>query len=796
MSVQLNPSDQIQFNRPFNREVCCMLTVANHNAEPVAFRIKTTAPKLYDVRPNSGRIEPGGSVDVQVLLQPMRPDPPLSELCKDGFLVESVVIPPRMEFRTAWHWWNFVVDSDKKAFQVSYRRIRVVYLPPESQMFQEASVSQVSPTADEDVTSSGLESLLLPAPSPRPASPHLPLPAPEMDPLSLVQDLDTESAMPDVIQHMPSPARSTSVPLPTPPQTQGERKSSVPVIPVPGSPSIAPSTSSPNPLPTSRHEREREHVPPPLRLPPPRSRWLREERVPNKERRIHAPKEKGEEGLAGLRGSRGRGSGFVRQHPERKPIPAPIKVAPSLSPTPPPRHEHRKEPLRSLKLEDPGEEKTAPDNMAIESLKDEPLRQPDLEDVHAVTPSSPPTPGSASTPDILATVVPSPVSPAPLPPLWGIPSPPSSQRFDADSNAPDDDVHISSPTPSLGIPLPPPFQTEEEWSPPFIPSTPASPPIPSIPLPPPGEREGERKQSPIQESTIIRASVAHNEAIDPLKGEPPYPHQVVDIGIFLPSGPPTPDSVPFPEPLLPVAPSLMLPTPSTPPQLRPFDMKYVETESFDTKHSTPDDPVCVPPVGVLSPPQLQTPERSPSVPPLYASASPVIVPSTRASTPSPPPRRERERKRPLPSFPRPRIREERVGSKEPSNQAHAERSVGPSAGLRVRGTGRALEPGIGRGRGQERERGGRPAYVPRYKLGVGTQGGRAAVPGTPVPGPARPSPQRERERGRQLPSLRLSSSPPLRALSEPSLSAPGPPVPTSPRTAPSTPSPTPSPPPR
>jgi hypothetical protein len=58
------------------------LTITNHNLQPVAFKVKTTAPKvriaavlswliclwillqLYCVRPNSGRVEPGESVDV------------------------------------------------------------------------------------------------------------------------------------------------------------------------------------------------------------------------------------------------------------------------------------------------------------------------------------------------------------------------------------------------------------------------------------------------------------------------------------------------------------------------------------------------------------------------------------------------------------------------------------------------------------------------------------------------------------------------------------------------------------
>ncbi len=50
---------------PFTQLVKEILIVRNPNSEPVAFKIKTTAPKQYCVRPNSGRIEANQSVEVQ-----------------------------------------------------------------------------------------------------------------------------------------------------------------------------------------------------------------------------------------------------------------------------------------------------------------------------------------------------------------------------------------------------------------------------------------------------------------------------------------------------------------------------------------------------------------------------------------------------------------------------------------------------------------------------------------------------------------------------------------------------------
>ncbi|KAJ5474979.1 Vesicle-associated membrane protein-associated protein A [Penicillium diatomitis] len=92
MSLELDPPE-LGFKRPFTQEVCEVLHLQNPTPVPVVFKVKTTAPKHYCVRPNSGRIEPGKQVDVQVLLQAMKDEPPLEQKCKDKFLVQSVAVP-------------------------------------------------------------------------------------------------------------------------------------------------------------------------------------------------------------------------------------------------------------------------------------------------------------------------------------------------------------------------------------------------------------------------------------------------------------------------------------------------------------------------------------------------------------------------------------------------------------------------------------------------------------------------------------------------------------------------------
>jgi hypothetical protein len=63
MSVEIDPQE-LGFHRPFTVEVSEVLKIRNPNSHPVAFKVKTTAPKQYCVRPNSGRVEPGKEVEV------------------------------------------------------------------------------------------------------------------------------------------------------------------------------------------------------------------------------------------------------------------------------------------------------------------------------------------------------------------------------------------------------------------------------------------------------------------------------------------------------------------------------------------------------------------------------------------------------------------------------------------------------------------------------------------------------------------------------------------------------------
>ena len=81
---------------PFNRVVTEYFHLSNPNEKPIAFKVKTTAPKRYCVRPNNGIIAPGKSVNVAVMLQPLTTGDQATsaiEKNKHKFMIQSVFAP-------------------------------------------------------------------------------------------------------------------------------------------------------------------------------------------------------------------------------------------------------------------------------------------------------------------------------------------------------------------------------------------------------------------------------------------------------------------------------------------------------------------------------------------------------------------------------------------------------------------------------------------------------------------------------------------------------------------------------
>jgi len=84
------PDNELVFRGPFKDVVTTILKLQNPSDKKVCFKVKTTAPKRYCVRPNCGLIDPNESVNVAVMLQPFDYKDP-NENKRHKFLVQSVI---------------------------------------------------------------------------------------------------------------------------------------------------------------------------------------------------------------------------------------------------------------------------------------------------------------------------------------------------------------------------------------------------------------------------------------------------------------------------------------------------------------------------------------------------------------------------------------------------------------------------------------------------------------------------------------------------------------------------------
>lgn len=87
----LDPSAELRFKGPFVDVITSCLKLTNPSDRRVCFKVKTTAPKRYCVRPNNGLVEPKSSVTVAVMLQPFDYDP--NEKNKHKFMVQTMFAP-------------------------------------------------------------------------------------------------------------------------------------------------------------------------------------------------------------------------------------------------------------------------------------------------------------------------------------------------------------------------------------------------------------------------------------------------------------------------------------------------------------------------------------------------------------------------------------------------------------------------------------------------------------------------------------------------------------------------------
>uniref|UniRef100_A0A3Q1FVC8 Vesicle-associated membrane protein-associated protein A n=1 Tax=Acanthochromis polyacanthus TaxID=80966 RepID=A0A3Q1FVC8_9TELE len=122
---------------PFTDVVTTNLKLKNPSDRRVCFKVKTTAPRRYCVRPNSGVIDAGAMVNISVMLQPFDYDP--NEKSKHKFMVQTIFAPPNVsDMESLW--------KDAKPDDLMDSKLRCVFeLPSENDKVNDVDAAKAAP---------------------------------------------------------------------------------------------------------------------------------------------------------------------------------------------------------------------------------------------------------------------------------------------------------------------------------------------------------------------------------------------------------------------------------------------------------------------------------------------------------------------------------------------------------------------------------------------------------------------------------------------------------------------------
>lgn len=93
MSTQLEIQPrELKFVVELGKQSKCTVRLTNRTDQYVAFKVKTTSPKKYCVRPNVGVLQPKEALEFVVIMQAQKTGL-LDLTCKDKFLIQNTIVP-------------------------------------------------------------------------------------------------------------------------------------------------------------------------------------------------------------------------------------------------------------------------------------------------------------------------------------------------------------------------------------------------------------------------------------------------------------------------------------------------------------------------------------------------------------------------------------------------------------------------------------------------------------------------------------------------------------------------------
>ncbi|XP_021279557.1 vesicle-associated protein 1-3 [Herrania umbratica] len=121
--INIQPTE-LKFPFELRKQSTCSMQLTNKTEKYVAFKVKTTNPKKYCVRPNTGVVMPGSTCNVTVTMQAQKEAPPDMQ-CRDKFLLQSVVAPEG----TANKDITSEMFNKENGRVVEEFKLRVIYIP-------------------------------------------------------------------------------------------------------------------------------------------------------------------------------------------------------------------------------------------------------------------------------------------------------------------------------------------------------------------------------------------------------------------------------------------------------------------------------------------------------------------------------------------------------------------------------------------------------------------------------------------------------------------------------------------
>ncbi|XP_024030806.1 vesicle-associated protein 1-2 [Morus notabilis] len=116
---------ELKFPFELKKQISCSLQLSNKTDNYVAFKVKTTNPKKYCVRPNTGIVLPRSTCDVIVTMQAQK-EAPSDMQCKDKFLLQSVKVNDGTIAKDI----NAEMFNKEAGHVVEECKLRVVYVSP------------------------------------------------------------------------------------------------------------------------------------------------------------------------------------------------------------------------------------------------------------------------------------------------------------------------------------------------------------------------------------------------------------------------------------------------------------------------------------------------------------------------------------------------------------------------------------------------------------------------------------------------------------------------------------------